>query len=158
MGTGLDKRDLLGCPWNPWSWGGSLFSFSRFIHPAPIAGPIPLPFVRALLHCVLVGGFLLGTASLWLWHNKALGLTGIGLVLVAALLGGAQVPVGSSDSPHGIFGLDWFLLNLILYSIVYIPLERLFALHPLQPVFRSGWTTDLLYFFLNNLLVQATNL
>lgn len=100
----------------------------------------------------------LAQQSLWLWHNKALGLTGIGLVLVAALLGGAQVPVGSSDSPHGIFGLDWFLLNLILYSIVYIPLERLFALHPLQPVFRSGWTTDLLYFFLNNLLVQATNL
>ena len=77
---------------------------------------------------------------------------------MAALLGGAQVPVGSSDSPHGIFGLDWFLLNLILYSIVYIPLERLFALHPLQPVFRSGWTTDLLYFFLNNLLVQASTL
>ena len=134
------------------------FHFPDLFTLPPLRGQYPLPFVRTLLHCVLVGGFLLGTASLWLRHNKALGLTGIGLVLVAALLGGAQVPVGSSDSPHGIFGLDWFLLNLILYSIVYIPLERLFALHPLQPVFRSGWTTDLLYFFLNNLLVQATTL
>ena len=56
------------------------------------------------------------------------------------------------------FGLDWFLLNLILFSAVYIPLERLFARHPEQPVFRNGWRTDLTYFFLNNLMIQATTL
>ncbi|NBV47243.1 MAG: sterol desaturase family protein, partial [Planctomycetia bacterium] len=51
-------------------------------------------------------------------------------------------------------GLDWFVINLMLYSAVYIPLERLFSLHPEQPTFRREWPTDLSYFFVNSLLVQ----
>ena len=74
------------------------------------------------------------------------------------VLGGSRVPIDRDVPPGGLFGLDWFLLNLILFSVVYIPLERLFAKHPEQPVFRKGWRTDLTYFFLNNLLIQATTL
>ncbi len=118
----------------------------------------PLVYVLVLLHLVLVSGFLLGTISLWLRYNKALGLVGILLALTAALLGGSQVPVGQAAGEGGWLGLDWFLLNLILYSVVYLPLERLFALYPQQPVFRMGWQTDLTYFFLNTLLVQTTTL
>jgi len=55
-------------------------------------------------------------------------------------------------------GLDWFLLNLIAYSAVFIPLERLFARLPEQDVFRRNWRTDLVYFFLSALLVQVTTL
>ena len=89
---------------------------------------------------------------------RALGLTAITLVLIAALLGGSRVPIDRDVPSGGMLGLDWFLLNLILFSAVYIPLERLFAKHPDQPVFRKGWTTDLTYFFLNNLMIQATTL
>ena len=72
---------------------------------------------------------------------------GIASTLVAALLGGSQVPVGTASSRGRPFlGLDWFLLNLIVYSAVFIPLERLFALRPEQPRFRAGWRTDLTYF------------
>jgi lathosterol oxidase len=55
-------------------------------------------------------------------------------------------------------GLDWFLLNLILYSLVYVPLERAFAKHPEQGTFRDEWRTDLAYFFFNTLLIQVTSL
>ena len=53
----------------------------------------PVPLVRALLHLVLVGGFLLGIISLSLRRNKALGTVAVGATLAAALLGGSQVPI-----------------------------------------------------------------
>ena len=118
----------------------------------------PIPYVRAALHLVLVASFLLGSASVCLRYNKALGLTGIGLTLIAALLGGSRVPIGSEINDGPFLGLDWFLLNLILYSIVYVPLERAFAKRPEQGIFRDEWRTDLSYFFVNTLLIQFTSL
>jgi lathosterol oxidase len=47
------------------------------------------------------------------------------------------------------------VLNLMLYSAVFVPLERLFALRPEQPVFRRQWLVDLTYFFINSLLVEV---
>jgi sterol desaturase/sphingolipid hydroxylase (fatty acid hydroxylase superfamily) len=134
------------------------FHYPEWLTMPQLRGRYPLPYIRALLHVVLVAAFLLGTFSVWLRQNKALGLTAITLVLIASLLGGSRVPIDRDVPAGGLFGLDWFLLNLILYSVVYIPLERLFAKHTDQPVFRKGWRTDLSYFFLNSLLVQTTTL
>ena len=47
------------------------------------------------------------------------------------------------------------MLNLLLYSAVFIPLERLFALRADQPVFRRHWLVDLTYFFVNSLLIEV---
>jgi sterol desaturase/sphingolipid hydroxylase (fatty acid hydroxylase superfamily) len=121
----------------------------------------PLPYIRALLHLVLVGAFSLGVISVCLRQNKALGVAGITATLIAAVLGGSQVQVGevAAQSPEGPYmGLDWFLLNMIVYSAVFIPLERLFAHRPEQSTFRPAWRTDLAYFFLSALLVQVTTL
>ena len=51
-------------------------------------------------------------------------------------------------------GLDWFLLNLLAFAVVFVPLERMFALRPAQRVLRAGWSTDLAYFFVNHVGVQ----
>ena len=79
---------------------------------------------------------------------------GVAATLVAALLGGSRVAVDDELARGPFLGLDWFLLNLIVYSLVFIPLERLFARLPEQGVFRRGWRTDLTYFFVSSLLVQ----
>lgn len=118
----------------------------------------PVPIVRALLHLVLVTAFLLGVLSITLRYNKALGLAGITAVLLATLLGGSQVPLDGELQNGPFLGLDWFLMSLILYSAVYVPLERLWPLHPEQPIFRRGWLTDLTYFMFSGLLVQVTSL
>jgi lathosterol oxidase len=121
----------------------------------------PLPYVRALLHLVLVGAFALGVVSISLRQNKALGAAGITATLIAAVLGGSQVPVGDGAAPDAhapYMGLDWFLLNMIVYSAVFIPLERLFAQRPEQSTFRAAWRTDLAYFFVSALFVQVTTL
>src|SRR5688500_7916458 len=53
----------------------------------------PIPYVRALLHLILVGSFVLGVVSVILRRSKAAGLAGIGLTLIAALMGGSRVPI-----------------------------------------------------------------
>jgi len=118
----------------------------------------PVPFIRALLHLALVSSFIAGVVSVCLRRRKILGMAGISFTLVAALLGGSRVPIDGELQNGPFLGLDWFLLNLIAYSAVFIPLERLFARLPEQDVFRSHWRTDLVYFFLSALLVQVTTL
>jgi lathosterol oxidase len=51
-------------------------------------------------------------------------------------------------------GLDWFVLDLFLLALVFVPLERLFARHREQPVLRVGWRTDLAHFFVSHVGVQ----
>ena len=114
-----------------------------------------LDYLRAIIHVALVGSFLLGTISAFLRANKALALTGIGFTLAAALLGGSQVPVAGELTSASWLGLDFFVLNLLLYSAVFVPLERLFALRPGQAVFRRQWIIDLTYFFINSLLIEV---
>ena len=52
-------------------------------------------------------------------------MAGISLTLAAALLGGSRVPLDGELQSGPFLGLDWFLLNLMVYSAVFIPLERL---------------------------------
>ncbi len=134
------------------------FHFPELLTVPELRGLYPVPTVRALLHLVLVGAFGLGVLSLLLRPSKRLGASGIALTLVAALLGGSRVPIDGELGDGPFLGLDWSLLNLIAYSAIFIPLERLFARLPEQPVFRSHWRTDLSYFFVSTLLVQVTTL
>ena len=112
-------------------------------------------YLRAGIHLILVAAFLLGSISAFLRANKALALTGIGFTLAAALVGGSQVHIGNDAGRASWLGVDFFVLNLLLYSAVFIPLERLFALRADQQVFRRQWLLDLTYFFVNSLLIEV---
>lgn len=114
-----------------------------------------LPYLRGAVHLSLVAAFLLGTLSVCLRANKTMGVIGITTTLVAALLGGSGA-VGITEG-EAYLSLDWFVLNLIAYSAVCIPLERLFAKYPEQPTFRKEWGVDMTYFFVNTLLIQVTS-
>ena len=118
----------------------------------------PVPLVRGLLHLVLVSGFLLGIVSLTLRRNKMLGAIAVIATMAAALLGGSQVPIAGELQSGPFLGLDWFLLNLIAYSAVFVPLERMFARLPQQHLFRASWRTDFTYFFISAVLVQVTTI
>lgn len=115
-----------------------------------------LSWIRPLVALVIGCAFFLGLLSALLRRRKVLGFTGMGLALMASLLGGASVPVDAVGD-HGIgLGLDWFLLNLFLLALIFVPMERVFAQRPQQSTFRPGWTTDVLHFFVSHLLVQMS--
>jgi sterol desaturase/sphingolipid hydroxylase (fatty acid hydroxylase superfamily) len=110
--------------------------------------------IRLALHLVLITAFLLGTVSIVLRTNKVLGFTALSLVLVATALGGSNAQDRLQIHSDVYFGLDWFLLNLILMGIVFIPIERILGRRE-QPIFRHEWREDLLYFFISALFVQV---
>ena len=111
-------------------------------------------YLRPVVHLVLVASFLTGSISAVLRANKTLAAVGIGSTLAAALLGGSQAGAGQAQGSAPL-AVDFFVLNLLLYSAIFVPLERLFALRPDQHVFRRQWMVDLSYFFINSLLIEV---
>lgn len=112
-----------------------------------------LRLIRPLLQVVLIASFVLGVLSVTLRQLKVLGLTALALVLLATALGGSKATTAVQIQSDVYLGLDWFLLNLLFTGIVFIPLERLLGSKE-QPIFRSEWREDLLYFLISSLLVQ----
>src|SRR3954465_6519722 len=138
--------------------GIGLFAVFCLLFPSLLTVPearalYPMPYIRALIHIILVSGFLFGVICICLRKWRVLGIIGVGCTLTAALLGGSQVPIAGELSNGPYLGLDWFLLNLIFFSAVFVPMERLFAPLPQQAIFRKGWRTDIVYFLMSNLLV-----
>jgi sterol desaturase/sphingolipid hydroxylase (fatty acid hydroxylase superfamily) len=115
----------------------------------------PVDIMRMIIQAMVAAALVLGAISAILRERKVLGLTGVFLALVAALLGGASTELGAVESPVGI-GVDWFLLDLLVMTLVFVPLERLWPLHPSQSTFRPEWTTDAFYFVATHLPAQLT--
>jgi sterol desaturase/sphingolipid hydroxylase (fatty acid hydroxylase superfamily) len=129
--------------------------FPQYLTFADLRPFYAMAYVRGLVHVTLVMSFVLGTVSAFLRANKMLAVIGIGCTLAAALLGGSQASAHADLSGRAWFGVDFFVLNLLLYSAVFVPLERWFALRSEQPVFRRQWVVDLTYFFVNSLLIEV---
>jgi lathosterol oxidase len=116
----------------------------------------PLPVVRFLIYACLVAAFGLGTLSALLRRSKVLGLTALGLATAATLLGGSTAEVGTVGGSALYAGLDWFLVNVLVLALIFVPMERLFGRLREQPIFRAEWRTDLVHFAMSHLLVQLT--
>jgi lathosterol oxidase len=114
----------------------------------------PIDIVRLLIQGTIAAALVLGAVSAILRERKVLGLTGALLALVAVLLGGASTPLPAEVSSKVGIGLDWFLLDLLVMTIVFVPVERIWPLHPGQGTFRPEWTTDTFYFVSTHLPAQ----
>ena len=105
----------------------ALGAVACFYWPALLTSPdvralLPMPAVRTLLQLVIGLGFLLGLLSALLRTRKVLGLTGIAMALAAGLAGGGNIPVeGAVPTVPVYLGLDWFLLNILLLAVLFVP-------------------------------------
>src|SRR5258708_1255247 len=110
--------------------------------------------MRVLIQCLIVGAILFGIISSIKRKKKILALTGMLLAIAATALGGSSVQI--NDTMHGglAIGLDWFLLDLLLMALIYVPLERLWPQYPKQGTFRKEWTLDVVYFMSTHLPIQ----
>lgn len=114
-----------------------------------------------LIALIVAGG--LAVANLALNRMRWLAGVALGLVGLALLLGGHQVPVDPGFPDHTPYlGLDWFILDLLGSALFFIGVEKRLGLRREQPVFRAGWQTDADHFLVNHLVVgfilAATNL
>lgn len=110
--------------------------------------------LRGLLFTGIGIGFGFGFYSVMQGHSRWLGLAGLALTVVAAVLGGMETERAMPAQRSLYAGLDYFVLTLLVLALVFIPMERLFPKNPAQRTLRKGWTTDMKYFLFSHLGVQ----
>lgn len=128
--------------------------YPQLLTTADVRGYYNVGWIRLIVHSVLIAAFALGLLSVTLRHSKWLGAAGMLLVLIATIMGGSRASQRVEGQSDVYFGLDFFLLNLILLGTIFIPIERLFKKRD-QPIFRGEWREDLFYFFVSALFIQA---
>ncbi len=112
-----------------------------------------LGLFRGILQAAIVATFVLGVYSTLRLRSKLHGLSGIALGSVALLMGGAEAQAIDTGPRAFAVGLDYFVLELLVLGLLFVPMEQLFALRP-QKIFRAGWQTDLKHFFVSHAAVQ----
>lgn len=110
---------------------------------------------RPAVHIVILSAYALAVISLLLRRKKVLGFSALAIALVAALMGGANATARELDDWGLFFGLDFFVLNLILTGLLFAPIERILPHRREQRLFRIEWREDLFYFLVSSMLVQA---
>jgi sterol desaturase/sphingolipid hydroxylase (fatty acid hydroxylase superfamily) len=152
-------------------WSGVLSTFFGLLafgavvtlhFPAVLSSPelrpyYPMYLIRLLIEGVIVGAIVLGVVSAMLRRKKVLALTGLLFSLAATLLGGSSVPINGSLGNGPAIGLDWFLLDILLMTLIFSPIEVLWPAYPKQRVFRNEWVTDIVYFLSTHLPIQLTS-
>ena len=165
---GDDEPKGFGSGW----WSGVLSAFFGFLSfgavlclhfPQLLTAPefrphYPMPVMRILIQCLIVGAIVFGGVASLLRKKKVLPLSGMVLAFAAILLGGASVPINQTLHDGPAIGLDWFLLDLLLMALIYVPIERLWPQYPDQSTFRPEWTLDVAYFLSTHLPVQILSL
>jgi sterol desaturase/sphingolipid hydroxylase (fatty acid hydroxylase superfamily) len=113
------------------------------------------PWFRLALHVLLIAAFCLSALSLALRPGKILGTAGMVVTLLAALLGGSHAAAVVAGPKPLFLGLDWFVLNVLLTGLLFIPIESIFPRKSDQPIFREEWREDLFYYLVSSLMVQV---
>src|SRR5258708_34461600 len=161
---GDDESTGFGTGW----WSGILSAFFGFLSfggvlclhfPQLLSSPelrphYPMHTMRVLIQCLIVAAILFGVISSILRKKKTLALTGMLLAIAATALGGSSVRINDTLRGGPAIGLDWFLLDLLLMALIYVPLERLWPQYPKQGTFRNEWTLDVVYFMSTHLPLQ----
>jgi hypothetical protein len=107
---------------------------------------------KVMLAAMVVAGGL-SLANILFGRARWLAAAAFGLVAITAVMGGHTVPVGDFPDGTPYIGLDWFVLDLLGSTLIFVFIEKLFALKRDQPVCRAEWQTDFHHFIVNHMLV-----
>jgi sterol desaturase/sphingolipid hydroxylase (fatty acid hydroxylase superfamily) len=111
--------------------------------------------VTVALRFVLLSGYALSLISLILSSHKTLGWTALAISVVASLMATTQ-PQYATDIPQSVyFGLDYFIINVLIVGFLFVPLERFFPARAEQTVFRPEWQEDMFYYLISSMFVQV---
>jgi sterol desaturase/sphingolipid hydroxylase (fatty acid hydroxylase superfamily) len=138
------------------------FHFPEYLTTPQLRKTYDVETMRQLLYwsMVLTGGIAL--FNIVFGRVRWLSASAFALIGLALALGGHKVPVEDFADNTPYLGLDWFILDLLGSSLIFVFVEKLFALRKDQPVFRAEWQTDFHHFLVNHMVVGfvmlATNL
>jgi len=128
-------------------WYPETFSYPQiaFIHEGGV--------VTLAVRFTLLAGYTLSLISLILSSWRKVAWLALGLSVIASLMSTTQPDV--SELPQSVyFGLDYFMINVLVVGFLFIPLERFFPARAEQIVFRPEWQEDMFYYLISSMLVQ----
>ncbi|CAG1013187.1 hypothetical protein BURC_00364 [Burkholderiaceae bacterium] len=138
------------------------FHFPEYLTTPQLRKSYDVGLMRQLLYwaMVLAGGIAL--FNIVFGRARWLAFGAFVLIGLTLALGGHKVPVNDFADNTPYIGLDWFILDLLGSALIFVFVEKLFALRRDQPVFRPEWQTDFHHFIVNHMVVGfvllATNL
>lgn len=139
------------------------FHFPQYLTTPELRKSYDVAVMRQILYWALVIAGAIALFNMVFGRVRWLSAGTFALLGLALALGGHQVEVdpGFPDGTPYI-GLDWFILDLLGSTLLFVFIEKLFPLRKEQPVFRDEWQTDFHHFLVNHLIVGfvllATNL
>jgi len=137
------------------AFGGVIcLHFPQFLSTPEMRIYYPMNIIRMGIETAIWAAMVFGVLSAILRKKKVMGFTGMLLAAAGAALGGSSVPINEPLTNGPAIGLDWFLLDLFLMTLIYVPIERLWPQYPAQGTFRKQWTLDVVYFMSTHLPIQ----
>tara|TARA_B100000073_G_scaffold340887_1_gene341346 strand:- start:60 stop:1196 length:1137 start_codon:yes stop_codon:yes gene_type:complete len=139
------------------SFGAVLcFLFPEYLTTQEFRINYPIDVFRGMIFGALTFSFLFAFLSLLLSKKAKYAFFGMSISLIAIILGGSNIEVGSFDQGAFSISLDWLILEILALSLIFIPLELFFPKRVGQSKFHPEWKTDLVYLFKAQLLIQYT--
>jgi sterol desaturase/sphingolipid hydroxylase (fatty acid hydroxylase superfamily) len=129
------------------------FHFPQYLTTPDLRHQYSVDLLRQLLLGALLVAGGMSLANIILGRARRLSMVAFALVIAATALGGSRVPVGEFPDHTPYIGLDWFILDLLGSTLVFVVIEKLFPLYKGQTLFRKEWQTDLKHFAVNHFIV-----
>ncbi len=129
------------------------FHFPQYLTTPELRHQYSVDVLRQVLFWALIVAGGIALANIVLNKRRNVNIAALVFVVVAVALGGSRVPVGDFPDHTPYIGLDWFILDLLGSTLIFVALEKLFPLYRNQAVFRKEWQTDMVHFVVNHFLV-----
>jgi sterol desaturase/sphingolipid hydroxylase (fatty acid hydroxylase superfamily) len=129
------------------------FHFPAHLTTPELRAAYDVEVLRKVMFVALVIAGALSLTNLVFNRARWLAVSAFLLVALTIALGGTRVPVGEFTQGKAYLGLDWFILDLLGSTLIFIFIEKLFPHRKDQPVFRAEWQTDFHHFIVNHLIV-----
>ena len=132
------------------------FHFPEYFTTPEFRVVYPVEVLRWVLLVCLVLAFGFALTSFLLSGKTKLGLTAVVISAVAIVLGGNTVEITDFNQSIVSISVDWLLIDILVLSSIFIPLELFLPKRTEQTKFHLEWKTDLVYFVISHLVVQFT--
>ena len=128
------------------------FHYPQYLTTPELRRNYSVDILRLVMLSAMIISAGLASANLLRLRNRWLNGAALVLIGLTLALGGHQVPVADFPDNTPYIGLDWFILDLLGSTMIFVAIEKLMPIYS-QPVFRPGWQTDFTHFVVNHFLV-----
>src|ERR1700739_2991688 len=113
------------------------FHFPQYLTTPELRHQYSVDVLRQILFWALIVAGGIALANIVLNKRRNVNIAALAFVVVAVALGGSRVAVGDFPDHTPYIGLDWFILDLLGSTLIFVALEKLFPLYKNQAVFRK---------------------